>query len=307
MHFIVTGGAGFIGSHLVEKLLNLGHHVTVIDNFSTGKAENLPASNKSLRIIELDIRSPENVFSIQGQFDGIFHLAALVSVPESIENPQKSFEINSCGTFYVLELARKLHIPRFVFVSSAAVYGNTEKIPVSEDDPLNPLSPYGLEKMHGELLCKMYSGIFGFKARAARFFNVYGPRQDPSSPYSGVISIFARRLFSGQEAVIYGDGLQTRDFIFVSDVADCLINFMLDAKTPNDVYNVGTGKSITLADLYKTICEILHIELNPRFQDARPGDIRHSRADISRIQKDFSFQPKYSIKDGLIELIKHIR
>ncbi|MDH4263704.1 MAG: GDP-mannose 4,6-dehydratase [Spirochaetia bacterium] len=306
MHFMVTGGAGFIGSHMVYKLLRDGHFVTVIDNFSTGKAENLPIDKNHLKIIKTDIQNSTEVFSLDGEFDGIFHLAALVSVPESIENPEKSFMTNSCGTFHMLEFARRKNVPRFIFASSAAVYGNTTMFPVEENNDLKPLSPYGLEKMHGEWLCQMYSHTYGIKTRAMRFFNVFGPRQDHFSPYSGVISIFINHLRSGKQVTIYGDGLQTRDFVFVSDVVDALYKSMTDHRdNAYEVYNVGTGTSTAVIQLYNTICEILNLVKSPDFQQSRHGDIKHSHANISRIQSCLGYHPRYSLKEGLIALIQN--
>ena len=301
---LVTGGAGFIGSHLVEALLNHGRKVVVLDDLSTGKRENLPESENLELIIGsiTDWNLLKNLFS-NYSFKTVFHLAAVASVFKSVEEPIPTHRVNFDGTMYLLEFSRKCKVERFVFASSAAVYGDLSELPKREDMPVKPITPYGVDKYASERYTVNSFHLYGVRATALRFFNVYGERQDPSSPYSGVISIFINRILrymKGEDVTIdiFGDGKQTRDFIYVKDVVKALLIAEEKEKTSGNVYNVGTGKETSLLDLIETLKEIAGKIPPLRFLPPREGDIRRSVADTSRL-KALDFKPDYSLKEGL--------
>lgn len=301
MRYLVTGGAGFIGSHLVEGLLQKNHSVRVLDNFSTGKRENLTFAEGrlDLEIIEGDIRDAETVTRALSGMDGAFHEAALVSVPASVERPELSFEINARGTFNVLEAARKTGVRRVVYASSAAVYGDSEKLPLVEPSTLRPLSPYGLDKLYGEQLGALYDSLYGQQMFALRYFNVFGPRQDAKSPYSGVISIFVDQLKSGRAPTIFGDGEQTRDFVYVEDVVEANLRAMSADYRGFRVFNVGCGRQTSLNQLFSELKQLINSSVIPDYAQPRPGDIRHSLSDISRITRELGYSPAFTISEGL--------
>lgn len=278
---LVTGGAGFIGSHTTELLLERGNHVIVLDNFSSGSSGNLP-NNKNLRVVEGDIRDWNLVQELATEVDGIIHLAAQVSVPVSIREPRESFENNMTGFINIIEAARNNKVSSVVYASSAAVYGMPSERPVSEKTSCHPLSPYGLEKYCNDQYASLYTALYDMNLCGMRFFNVYGPRQDPSSQYSGVISIFASRIPNNQPITIYGDGENTRDFIYVRDVADSLL--MALNKNFRGVVNVATGISITLNRLVASIEQASGKIASVTYQEPREGDIRYSEADISSLK-----------------------
>ncbi len=301
--YLVTGGAGFIGSHLVENLLAEGCHVKVLDNFSTGFESNLMDFPKSLpgklEIIRGDIRDAESLAAVIPGVAGIFHLAALVSVPQSIDQPDLSFDINGRGTQLVLDQARKSGIKRVVMASSAAVYGDNENLPLSEDEMSLPLSPYGLEKLLGEQMGRLYTELYQMNVTCLRFFNVFGPRQPPDSPYSGVVSIFAKKAAAREIPAFYGDGLQTRDFVFVQDVANALKLSMQSNFSGFHVYNVGSGKEITVKALWDAFGLVSGFDEVAIQLPARDGDIKASLSDISRIKADLGFHPSEDFKKDL--------
>lgn len=303
--YLVTGGAGFIGSHLVENLLAEGCHVKVFDNFSTGFESNLTEPLNSLpeklEIIRGDIRDAQGLHAAMRGVSGVFHLAALVSVPLSIEKPDLSFDINSHGTQLVLDVARKNKINRIVMTSSAAVYGANQNLPLREQELSMPLSPYGLDKSFGEQLGRLYAGLYQMNVTCLRFFNVFGPRQPPDSPYSGVVSIFAKKAATNQSPVIYGDGEQTRDFVFVRDVANALRLSMQSSLAGFHLYNVGSGKEITVEDLWSLFREISLFSSEAVHLPERVGDIKRSLADISKIKSDLGFNPHEEFKSDLQE------
>ena len=276
MHVLVTGGAGFIGSHSVDLLLASGARVRVLDNFSSGRRENL-VNHTQMEIITGDIRDKGTVDAALAGITHALHLAANVSVVTSVEQPLTSAAVNLAGFLNVLEVARQLGVHRRVYTSSAAVYGVPVKLPVDEAMPVAPISPYGLEKFINDQYAALYQELYDFSAMALRYFNVYGPRQDPSSPYSGVISIFGRRLRDGKPLTIYGDGQQTRDFIYVGDVARA--NIAALRGVVNGVCNVVAGHTVTLLDTLATVAGVTPVVSHG---EARTGDIRHSSAEIGR-------------------------
>ncbi|MGH7280064.1 MAG: SDR family oxidoreductase, partial [Polyangiaceae bacterium] len=303
----VTGGAGFIGSHIVDALVSHGHAVRVLDNFSAGKRDNLSASADKIEIVEADVRdAPQLDFYVAG-CDVIFHEAAIVSVPYSIEHPQETHDVNVQGTLNVLQSARRHGVKRVVFASSAAVYGQEPTLPKKESMQLEPVSPYGVEKAASEHYLFAWQKTFGVETVALRYFNVFGPRQDPSSPYSGVISIFMTRAIEGKNAVIYGDGEQSRDFVFAGDVAMANLRAAETAGISGNVYNVGAGKRTTLNELASLVGKVTGKTFSPEHEAARSGDIVHSLADVSRAKKDLAWAPEVGVEEGLKRLFDSIR
>lgn len=301
--YLVTGGAGFIGSHLVDALVGDGHVVRVLDNFSTGRRANLESAlaSRKIEIVEGDVREADVVREAVVGTDGVFHLAALVSVQKSIEQPQFSFDINVYGTVNVLEAARWARIPRVVLASSAAVYGDAS-VPIQEDVVTWPLSPYALDKLSAEQYCALYGRLYGLETLALRFFNVYGLRQDPTSPYSGVISIIADKLRRRVGVTVFGDGEQTRDFVHVSDVVQANIAAMTIAHKGFVACNVATGRAVSINQLLKTLSSQAGWQPPIEHAPVRAGDVRHSRADISRAYSLFGYAPRYHLDVGLREL-----
>ena len=300
---LVTGGAGFIGSHIVDRLLADGYRVRVLDNFSTGKRENLPESD-DLEIITGDVGSFDDVHKAMKDVELVFHEAAIASVPKTINDPIGSQRTNYQGTLNVLETARQQGTRRVVFASSAAVYGDLPELPKREDMPLKPLSPYAVDKLASEYACQMYTHLHGLETVCLRYFNVYGPRQDPGSPYSGVISIFADRLKKGDQPVIYGDGEQTRDFVFASDVVEANIKAATTEKTTGKVINIATGRVVTLNELLKSMCRILNRKFDPGYEKARAGDIRHSSALIGLSRELLDCAASVDMDEGLERLLQ---
>jgi UDP-glucose 4-epimerase len=299
---LVTGGAGFIGSHLVDRLLADGYRVRVLDNFSTGKRENLPVSG-DLEIITGDVGSFDAVHKAMKDVELVFHEAAIASVPKTIQDPIGSQRTNYQGTLNVLEAARRQGARRVVFASSAAVYGDLPELPKREDMPLKPLSPYAVDKLASEYACQMYSHLHGLETVCLRYFNVYGPRQDPGSPYSGVISIFADRLKKDEQPVIYGDGEQTRDFVYVSDVVAANIKAATVDKAAGRVINIATGREVTLNALLQSMCRILNRKFNPGHEKTRAGDIRHSSALTGLSREALDWVAIVDMDQGLVRLL----
>ena len=304
MVVLVTGGAGFIGSHLTERLLAAGHQVRVLDNLSTGKRDNLP-THAALQFIEGDIRDAGCVGPAVAGCDAIVHLAAVASVQASVDDPAGTHATNFLGTLNLLEAARRSGVRRFLYASSAAVYGDTAELPVREDSVLQPLSPYAADKLAGEHYLFFYGHKYGLKGTAFRFFNIYGPRQDPSSPYSGVISIFVDRARTAQPVTIFGDGQQTRDFVFVADLVEILFGSLSDERTAGVVMNVGRGVECSLLEMLGDLEQLYSRSIERRHVDPRVGDIKNSRADVSRLKRLRGSVPQTTIRIGLARLLEH--
>ncbi|MCD6525710.1 MAG: NAD-dependent epimerase/dehydratase family protein [Desulfuromonas sp.] len=298
MNILITGGAGFIGSHLTELLLEQGHTVQVIDNFSTGKRANLPASPR-LKVIEADVRDRAALMQVTKEMDAIVHLAAVASVQASVEDPVTTHDVNLGGTINLLEAARINNVKRFVFASSASVYGDVQQLPVSQDTPLAPLTPYAADKLASEHYIDFYRRQHGLTTAIFRFFNIYGPRQDPSSPYSGVISIFIEKAINNQPITIFGDGLQSRDFVYVSDLTNVLSQALVTDTPHCGAINVGNGCQTTLLELIETVQSLTKQTLHISHAPARPGDIRHSVADAKPLQKAYNYSPAWPLAKGL--------
>lgn len=305
-HFLITGGAGFIGSHLAEKLNESGQKLTILDNLSSGHRRNIESLlGPNVQFVEGDIRDRDLVYRLMADCDGAFHLAALVSVPQSISHPDDSFTINLQGTLNLFEASRGQKQQKIVFASSAAIYGDVQQQPIKEECRDIPLSPYGLHKWMCEEQAKLYFQLYAVRSVGLRFFNVFGPRQDPSSPYSGVISIFIDRILKRQPATIYGDGTQNRDFVYVGDVVQALIKSMNCTNSEFKAYNVGQGSSITVSNLWETLCGIAEVELVPNHGPARSGEIHTSLADISAIGRDLGYKPETNLEEGLKRVLHY--
>ena len=304
---LVTGGAGFIGSHLVQTLAAKGCRVTVLDNLSSGYQENLEDFKSDIDFVEGDIRDNELVTRLTRDCDIIFHQAAVVSVTKTVEDPVGSASVNELGALSVLEAARQNNVKRVVMASSSAVYGDDPQLPKIEAMPPNPLSPYAVQKLTNEIYATLYYRLYRMETVCLRYFNVFGPRQDPSSPYSGVISIFMQRAAEGEVPVIYGNGEQTRDFIFVKDVVQANIQAAIAEKTPGEVFNVGTGESISVNALWSTISHLAGYQAEPTYEPARTGDIVHSVAGIMSGRDRLAFHALVSLSEGLSQTFEWYR
>ena len=307
---VVTGGAGFIGSHTVDRLLGAGHRVVVLDDFRTGRRANLAhhAGSDRLDVVACDIS--HGIFAAlapitarHGPVERIVHLAAQVSVVHSVQNPLVDMQVNYGGTLHVLEYARATGVKKVVFASSAAVYGDVTTMPVGEDTPTRPVSPYGIDKLASEHALDYYAAVHGVPSCALRFFNVYGPRQDASSPYSGVISIFAERARAGRTLTLFGDGSQTRDFVYVGDVVRAILAALGDGPS-RVVANVGTGGEITVLELARSIVELCGGRSAIEHAPARPGEILKSRARVDRLRDALGVVAETSLIDGLRETLR---
>ncbi len=296
---LVTGAAGFIGSNLCLKLLDMGYHVKGVDNFATGSDENLvePMKNEAFGFKECDINDLETIKDAMTGCRYVLHQAAIPSVPRSVNDPIASNRANIDGTLSVLVAARDSGVRKLVFASSSSVYGDSETLPKDEGMRPDPLSPYALNKLTGEFYCKLFTDLYGIETACLRYFNVFGPRQNPESEYAAVIPKFIRSILGGEPPTIYGDGQQTRDFTFVDDVAMANIRAMESAATGN--YNVAGGKRISLIELVEKINAILGKDIKPVLEEERPGDIKHSLADVSRAAEAFGYKPEHSFDEGL--------
>jgi nucleoside-diphosphate-sugar epimerase len=298
---LVTGGAGFIGSHLVEALVAADCDVRVLDNLSTGHLSNLKPIENRIIFYKGDIRDQDILIKASKNCDTIFHQAAVVSVPQTVDNPIDSAMVNDMGTLYVLEAARRNKVKRVVLASSCAVYGDDPEIPKHEKMRPKPQSPYAVQKLAGECYARLYSGLYGLETVSLRYFNVYGPRQDPTSPYSGVISIFMTKAFAKMSPIIFGDGNQIRDFIFVKDVVKANLLAANRNKAQGEICNIGTGKYVHVNNLWGMICRLAGSDIKPEYQPARNGDVHESIANIDYAQKILGFKPEYSFEKGLKE------
>ncbi len=303
MHYLVTGGCGFIGSHICEALVERGDTVRIIDDLSTGYKENIAEFSDQVELIQGDIRDENAVASAVQGVDGIFHLAGLVSAFDSVDRPMACHEVNLTGTLNILNAAKDARVTRLVFSSSCALYGNNPQSPKTEAMPYVPESPYAVSKAGCELYMQVFANLYGIETVCLRYFNVFGPRQDPSSEYSGVISRFVNDTSQGW-ACVYGDGKQTRDFIFVRDIVQANLLAMTSQKVgKGEVLNIGTGIETSLLDLLEHIQGISDRDFDILYKDSRPGDVRHSRADISLARELLGFDPAYTMRNGLAELL----
>jgi nucleoside-diphosphate-sugar epimerase len=296
---LVTGGAGFIGSHLTEALLSDGCEVRVIDDLSTGHLSNLRHIRDRITFYQGDIRDQELLTKASRGCDVIFHEAAVVSVPKTVEDPINSATVNEMGTLFVFEAARQNNVKRVVYASSSAVYGDDPALPKHETMRPKPQSPYAVQKLSGEIYARLYLDLYGVETVSLRYFNVYGPRQDPSSPYSGVISIFMTKATSKETPVIYGDGEQYRDFIYVKDVVRANLLAAVANGASGGIFNIGRGKITSINSLWEMISKRVGFDIKPKYEPSRAGDIRESVADVNSARKALGFEPDYSFEKGI--------
>src|SRR5256885_4050616 len=304
--YLVTGGAGFVGSHLAEELLRRGHRVRIADNFVTGKRANI-AHLCNAELLEGDLADTAFAERAAANVDYVLHQAAIPSVPRSVEDPWTSNRANVDATLSVLMASRKAGVKRVVYAASSSAYGNTPTLPKREEMPANPRSPYALQKLVGEHYCRIFTELYGLPTVCTRYFNVFGPRQDPSSPYSGVISLFTSALLAGRRPVIYGDGQQTRDFTYVANVVN---GVLLACDAPNvagEMLNLATGGRISLNDLVRTLNGVIGTNIQPIYKQARAGDVRDSQADISKASALLGYRPTVSLADGLAATVDWCR
>ena len=297
--YLVTGGAGFIGSHLAEELVKRGESVRVIDNFFSGKAENMASFINDVEFYEGDIRDVELLKKIMPGVDYVLHHAAVASVPRSVENPEESTEVNVMGTLNVLRRAAENKVKRLVYAGSSSAYGNSDTEKKSELEAPDPISPYAVTKLAGEYYCRSFAYIYGLETVVLRYFNVFGERQDPKSLYSAVIPLFCAAAKEGKPATIYGTGKQTRDFTYVKNNVEANL---LAAKTPGisgEVINIACGQTVDLLELHSAINRIMGKDLPPVMAPPRVGDVMHSSADITKARKLLGYEPKFSFEEGL--------
>ena len=293
---LITGGAGFLGSNLAHKLVKFEANVKIIDNFSSGKKENIAEILGDIELIEGDIRDTELVKKILRDVNIVFHLAAIPSVELSVKDPVLTNDINLVASIELFRLCGELGVKTVVFASSSAVYGTPRELPITEDHPLTPISPYGIQKLASEHYGRIFAQKYGYNFIALRFFNIYGPRQDPNSPYAAVIPRFVDALMKGRAPVIFGDGHQTRDFVYVDDAVSALMLAGMCGKS--GIFNIASGKNTKIIDLANVLRNIIGGR-EPRFDAPRPGDIRHSWADISLAASALKYKPVYMLEDGL--------
>ncbi len=308
--YLVTGGAGFIGSHIAETLLKQGEVVRVFDNLLTGRQNNLEVLRQygqQAEIIIGDLRDAQAVRTAVAGVEVIFHQAALASVPRSISDPLNSLEININGTQNVLLAARDAKVRRVVYASSSSVYGDTPTLPKHEEMPTAPMSPYAVQKLTAELLCGVFTRIYGLETVALRYFNVFGPRQDPTSEYAAVIPRFLTALLENHRPIVFGDGEQRRDFTFIENVVQANLLAATSREAVGDAMNIGCGKLISLNNVLALAGELLHTHIDADYRDPRPGDIRDSLADISKAKRLLGYTPTIDFREGLARTLDTLR
>lgn len=301
---LVTGGAGFIGSHLVETLIAQGRRVRVLDNFSTGLRDNLAGIRPAPETAEADLGEPAAVDAAMAGVNLVYHLGAVASVQRSVEQPTYSHKICATGTLHVLDAARRAGVRRVVYAASSSAYGGVVGDVQRETDPMRPLSPYAAAKLCGEMYMSAFAASYGLETVSLRFFNIFGPRQRDDSPYTGVIALFASAMSQGRTPTVHGDGLQSRDFTYVANVVQALMKAAEAPGVSGKTYNIGTGRSITVLDLVTQLNRLLGTSFVPKHGPARAGDVRHSRADISTARRDLGYEPSVSFEEGLEKTLR---
>ncbi len=304
---LVTGGAGFIGSHLVDRLVAEGCAVRVLDDFSSGREANLATSADAVEVVRADLRDGEALARACDDVDVVFHQAAIASVPRSVAEPLLTNAVNLDGTLAVLEAARAAGARRVVFAASSAAYGDDPEMPKRESQPARLISPYALQKYASERYCRLYAELHGLETVALRYFNVYGPRQDPQSDYAAVIPLFVTAALSGDPVRIFGDGDQTRDFVFVADVVEANWRAACQPGVAGALLNVASGRRTSINELAAIVGDCLGRDIDVNYEPPRPGDIRHSWADVSRIEERLGFRPRTDLKEGLALTVEAFR
>src|SRR5947209_7914756 len=304
---LVTGGAGFIGSHLVEALVARGHLVRILDDLSTGALANLERVHDRVQVIVGDVADLSTVQAAMRGTELVFHQAALASVPRSVADPLATHRACVNGTLNVLLAARDARVRRVVYAASSSAYGNSARLPKTETDPTAPLSPYAVAKLAGEHYCAAFSEVYGLETVRLRYFNVFGPRQTPDSPYAAVIPRFLEAMLAGKSPIIYGDGQQSRDFTYVADVVQANLRAAQAPGVSGKVFNIACGHRTSLLELVDQINGLLGTKIKPVHEPARPGDVKHSQADISPAQSELGYTPKVRIEDGLRQCLDYFR
>ena len=310
IRYLVTGGAGFIGSHIAETLLKQGESVRVFDNLATGRSSNLEALQGlagHFEFVQGDLRDSNAVRAAVEGVEVVFHQGALASVPRSIAEPVISLETNIIGTQNVLLAARDAGVRRVVYASSSSVYGDTPVLPKHEEMPTAPMSPYAVQKLTGELLCGVFTRIYGLETVALRYFNVFGPRQDPTSEYAAVIPRFLTALLEKRRPIVFGDGEQTRDFTYIENVVQANLLAATSSAAVGAAMNIGCGERISLNAVLQTAGELLGMRVHAEYRDPRPGDVRDSLADISRARRLLDYRPKVTFREGLADTLSSLR
>jgi UDP-glucose 4-epimerase len=306
-NYLVTGGAGFIGSHIVERLVRDGHAVRVLDDFSAGKAENLAPFANHIEVLRGDIRDVDTVKESMRDIEFVFHEAALGSVPRSVADPQTTHDVNITGTLNILLAARDARVRRVVYASSSSVYGETPELPKHEKMTPQPLSPYALSKLTGEHYISIFKQVYGFEAVALRYFNIFGPRQDPDSHYAAVMPKFATALLKGERPIIFGDGMQSRDFTYVENVVEANLKASVAEGIAGRAFNVACGGRYTLLELLAKMKEFLHSDVEPLHESSRAGDVRDSQASIEAAREGFGYEVKVGFEEGLRRTVEWYR
>ncbi len=299
MRYLITGGAGFIGSNIAATLVKKGEQVRIIDNFSTGRRVNLAAIADKIELIDGDIRDFWTVREAVDGVDYILHQAALPSVPRSINNPLTSNAVNVDGTLHILEAARKAKVKRVVMASSSSVYGDTPTLPKHEGMTPDPLSPYAVSKLTDEKYCKVFYELYGLETVCLRYFNIFGPNQDPNSDYAAVIPKFVTCFLNGKQPTVFGDGEQSRDFTYIDNAVSANLLATTAQDAPGKYYNIACGGQFTLNQLLDSLREIIGVDIGAKYDPPRPGDIKHSFADVSKAEKDFGYKTLVDFKEGL--------
>jgi nucleoside-diphosphate-sugar epimerase len=305
--YLVTGGSGFVGSHIVDELLRRGDRVRVLDNLSTGRKQNLSHVAGRIEFHELDIRDLEKIRPAFSGVDYVIHLAAIPSVPRSVKDPLTSNSVNIDGTLHVLLAARDAGVKRLVFAASSSAYGDNPVLPRVESHTPRPLSPYGLTKLTGEYYCQLFTQLYNLEAVALRYFNIFGPRQNPDSPYTGVLSLFIAAYIRGQVPVIFGDGEQSRDFTYVANAVKATLLACTAPGAAGKVINVGVGESFTLNRTLELLNGIFGRQIQPEYRSPREGDVRESLADISLARQVLGYEPDFRYEDGLRKTVEWYR
>lgn len=298
-HYLVTGGAGFIGSHLVGRLLAEAHQVRVLDDFSTGKRENLADLAEQIELIEGDLRDPADCRRAVEDVEVIFHQAAVPSVPKSVQDPQSSHDANVNGTFNLLMAGREAKVRRVVYAASSSAYGDAPELPKHESQTPSPMSPYAVQKLAGEYYCQAFSECFGLETLSLRYFNVFGPRQDPASQYAAAIPAFVTAMLNDKQPTVFGDGEQSRDFTYIDNVLDANLLAAKASQARGQVLNVACGERVTINRIIARINELLGKNIKPIYTSPRPGDVKHSLADITQARTLLGYQPKILFDQGL--------
>ena len=304
---LVTGGAGFIGSHLVEALVGAGRRVRVLDDGSTGRVANLAGVRERIELVEGSVTDPSAVATATEGVEHVFHLAALPSVQRSVEDPVATHEVCATGTLRVLEAARRAGVQRLVYAASSSAYGDTPGAVSTEDDPVAPLSPYASAKLAGEHYCRCFTRVYGLETVRLRFFNIFGPRQRADSPYSGVITLFIAATLRGRAPTVYGSGEQSRDFTYVANAVAALLRAAEVPGVAGKVYNVGSGGRTSVLELVARLNEQLGTRIEPTHAPVRAGDVLHSQADVSRARAELGYQPAVSLAEGLRWTVESVR